>query len=115
MRWPALGSVHHGLATALGLEAVLGWQAETDNGHIAAAAAACRLGREAGALTQRYTDLMTRCGVARRLPAAFKAVSAAELAAEMRADETRYMRESSVRRVADADIERFAASVMALA
>ncbi len=111
----ALGSVPHGLATALGLETVLGWQAATDNGPFAAAAAACGLGRDAGALTQMYTDLMTRCGVARRLPEAFKASSAADLAAEMRADETRYMRDSSVRRVSDADIERFAASVMALA
>ena len=33
----ALGSVPHGLATALGLEAVLGWQAATDNGPFAAA------------------------------------------------------------------------------
>ncbi len=73
------------------------------------------IGRDATALTHWYTDLMTRCGVARRLPEAFKASSAADLAAEMRADETRYMRDSSVRRVSDADIERFAASVMALA
>ena len=110
-----LGRVPHGLATGLGLETVLGWQAATDNGPFAAAAAACGLGRDAGALTQMYTDLMTRCGVARRLPEAFKASSAADLAAEMRADETRYMRDSSVRRVSDANIERFAASVMALA
>lgn len=110
----SLGAVHHGLATALGLEVVLGWQTATDAGAFAAAAVACGL-RDAAALAPWYTEFLTRCGVERRLPAPFKASSAAALAAEMRADATRYMRESSARAVTDADIDRFAGSVMALA
>jgi alcohol dehydrogenase class IV len=111
----ALAPVHHGLATALALEVVLGWQVETDRGPFAGAAVACGLGPDAPALVQWYTGFLTRCGIERRLPPAFKEFTAAELAAEMRAPETQYMRHSSARVVSDADIDRFAAAVMALA
>jgi alcohol dehydrogenase class IV len=111
----ALGPVHHGLATALGLEVVLAWQVERDAGAFAAAAAACGLGRDAAALVEWYGELLTRCGIERRLPARFAGLGAAALAAEMRAPETQYMRQSSVRPVGDDDIERFAAAMMALA
>ena len=111
----ALAPVHHGLATALALEVILPWQAEADAGPFAAAAAACGLGPDACALAQWYSEFLTRCGIERRLPPAFKQFSAADLAAEMRAPETRYMRQSSARAVSDADIDRFAAAVMALA
>jgi alcohol dehydrogenase len=111
----ALGPVHHGLATALGLEVVLGWQIDEDQGAFAAAAEACGLGCDAAALVGWYSELLTRCGVERRLPGAFKNISAAALAAEMRAPETRYMRHSSARAVSDADIDRFARAMMALA
>ena len=111
----ALGPVHHGLATALGLEIVLGWQVATDRGPFAAAAAALGLGADAAALVGWYGDLLTRCGIERRLPACFRGRGAAALAAEMRAPETRYMRLSSVRVVEEADIDRFAAAMMALA
>jgi alcohol dehydrogenase class IV len=110
----ALGPVHHGLATALGLEIVLGWQVATDRGPFAAAADACGLGRDARALVPWYGDLLTRCGIERRLPTQFRGRGAAALAAEMRAPETQYMRRSSVREVTDADIDRFAAAMMAL-
>jgi alcohol dehydrogenase len=111
----ALGPVHHGLATALALEAILGWQAAVDDGAFTAAAEACGLARDARALVEWYSDFLTRCGVERRLPPVFKAFSAADLAAEMRAPETQYMRRSTAREVTDADIERFAAAVIALA
>ena len=111
----ALGPVHHGFATGLALEIVLGWQVAADHGRFAVAAEACGLGRDGRALVAWYTDLLTRCGVERRLPEAFKAVRAADLAAEMRSPETRPMRLSSVREVSDADIDRFAEAVVALA
>jgi alcohol dehydrogenase class IV len=113
----ALAPVHHGFATALALEVILLWQveADADDGPFAAAAAACGLGPDARALVQWYGEFLTRCGIERRLPAAFKGFSAASLAAEMRAPETQYMRQSSARAVSDADIDRFAAAVMALA
>jgi alcohol dehydrogenase class IV len=111
----ALAPVHHGLATALGLEVVLAWQAAADDGPFAAAAEACGAGRDAAALAGWYADFLGRCGVERRLPAAFKEFDAAALAAEMRAPETRYMRASTVRTVTEPDIDRFAAAMMALA
>jgi alcohol dehydrogenase class IV len=111
----ALAPVRHGLATGLALEVVLGWQVETDQGRFAAAAVACGLPRDGQALVSWYRELLDRCGVVRRLPAAFAAVSAARLAAEMRAPETRSMRLSSVREVGEADIERFAEAMLALA
>ena len=111
----ALAPMHHGLATALGLEVVLGWQVEQDQGAFAAAAAACGLARDGAALVAWYSEFLTRLGVGRQLPAAFKALELATLVAEMQAPETRYMRHSSAREVTDANIERFAQAVLALA
>lgn len=111
----ALAPVHHGLASGLGLEVTLGWQAEADHGPVAAAAAACGLERDARALAHWYTDLLNRCAIERKLPEGFTAFAAADLAAEMRAPETRPMREAAARRVGDPDIDRFAGAVMALA
>jgi alcohol dehydrogenase class IV len=111
----ALGPLHHGLATALALELVLPWQIASDQGPFAAAAAACGLGHRAAALPGWYSDFLTRCGVERRLPPAFREVSVSALAAEMRAPETQSMRQSNARPVSDADIERFAAAMLALA
>ena len=48
----ALAPVHHGLATALGLEVVLEWQVAADDGPFAAAPGACGLGRDARALAR---------------------------------------------------------------
>jgi alcohol dehydrogenase class IV len=111
----ALGPVHHGLATALALEVVLPWQVAADRGAFAAAAEACGLGPDAAALPGWYSELLTRCGVERRLPAAFREVSVAALAAEMRAPETQSMCRANARPVRDADVERFAAAMLALA
>ena len=111
----ALAPVHHGLATALGLEVVLPWQTAADEGPFAAAAVACGLAPDAGALSDWYSDLLTRCGVERRLPEAFTAFGAADLAAEMRAPETQFSRDSSARKVGEAEIDLFAAAIMALA
>jgi len=109
-----LAPIHHGLATALGLEVTLAWSVERDDGSFDAAARACGL---AGAdeLPGWYGELMTRCGVARKLPKAFKRIAATDLAAKMRAPQNQPMRLATARKVADADIDRFAAAVMALA
>jgi alcohol dehydrogenase class IV len=109
-----LAPLHHGFATALGLEVTLAWSVEKDEGAFAAAARACGLS-DATELPDWYSALMTRCGVARRLPEAFKAFDAAALAAEMRAPENQPMRKATLRPLEDADLDRFAAAVMALA
>jgi len=111
----ALAPINHGLATALGLEVVLGWQAERDDGPCARAAAACGLSGGADELAPWYSGFLDRLGIERRLPDAFAGLGATDLAREMFADETSYMRLSSRRTVADTDLERFAAEVMAMA
>ncbi|GAA4172902.1 iron-containing alcohol dehydrogenase [Shinella granuli] len=108
-----LAPVHHGLATALGFEATLGWLVEADTADLAAAARACGL-QDAAMLPGFVADLMDRCGIVRALPAAFAAFTAEDLAREMRAPENQPMRRSTIRAVADADIDAFATSMMAL-
>ncbi len=76
---------------ALRLEATFAWSVERDDGLFAAAARACGLAA-AEELPDWYTGLMTRCGIGRRLPAAFAAFGAAALAAEMRVPENAPMR-----------------------
>lgn len=109
-----LAPLHHGLATALGLEATLAWSVEADDGRFAQAARACGLAA-ADELPGWYAALMTRCGIERRLPAPFSAFDAAALAAEMRAPENAPMRQATARDVTEDDVVRFAAAVMALA
>ncbi len=108
-----LAPVHHGLATALGFEMTLAWLVEADTADLAAAARACGL-QDAAMLPGFVADLMDRCGIVRALPAAFAAFTAEDLAREMRAPENQPMRRSTIRTVSDADIDAFAASMMAL-
>lgn len=108
-----LAPVHHGLATALGFEATLPWLVEADTPELKAAAAAC--GAESlAALPAFVSAWMDRCGIVRALPGAFEGFAAADLAREMRAPENHPMRRSTIREVSDADIDQFAAIVMAL-
>src|SRR3546814_10705331 len=76
----------HDARPICGLEATLAWSVEAEDGAFAVAARACGLA-SAEALPAWYGDLMTRCGVERRLPPAFKAFDATTLAAEMRSEE----------------------------
>lgn len=108
-----LGAIHHGLATALGFEATLAWLVEADTADLNAAAQACGL-TDATQLPAFVSAWMDRCGIARRLPPAFTSVTAEELAAEMRAPENQPMRRSTIRTIEDADIDRFAAAIIAL-
>jgi alcohol dehydrogenase class IV len=108
-----LAPVHHGLATALGFEATLGWLVGADTADLAAAARACGL-QDAAMLPGFVAELMDRCGIARALPKAFAGFTAEDLAREMRAPENQPMRRSTIREVSDVDIEAFAARMMAL-
>jgi alcohol dehydrogenase class IV len=108
-----LAPVHHGFATALGFEATLAWLVEANTDDLNAAARACGLA-SAAALPGFVSDLMDRCGIARKLPDVFASFSAANLAAEMRAPENQPMRRSTIRDVSDADIDRIAAAMIAM-
>lgn len=109
-----LAPVHHGLATALGFETTLAWLVEARSGDLAAAAHACGLS-ETGELPAFVSALMTRAGIERRLPACFDPFGAADLAREMRAEANQPMRKATIREVTEADIDRLAAGIMALA
>ena len=69
---------------------------------------------DAAQLPAFVSGLMDRCGVERALPKAFDGFSAQDLAAEMRAAENQPMRRSTIREATDADIDAFAATMMAL-
>jgi alcohol dehydrogenase class IV len=108
-----LAPVHHGLATALGFEATLAWLVEADTPDLAEAGHACGLS-DAAMLPGFVSDLMDRCGIVRALPRAFEGFTTTDLAGEMRAPENQPMRRSTIRDVSDADIDTFAAAMMAL-
>lgn len=108
-----LAPVHHGLATALGFEATIAWLVEADTADLNAAARAAGLA-DAAALPAFVTGLMDRTGIVRTLPAGFSAFDWTALAAEMKAPENQPMRRSTIRDVADADIDHFAATIMSL-
>ncbi|WP_377297386.1 iron-containing alcohol dehydrogenase [Rhizobium sp. SGZ-381] len=108
-----LAPVHHGLATALAFEATLPWLVQTETPDLQAAARACGL-EQIQDLPAFISDLMDRCGIRRALPAAFAAFTAADLAAEMKAPENQPMRRATIFEVTDADLDRFAESLMAL-
>lgn len=109
-----LAPVHHGLATALGFEATLAWLIEADTPDMRAAASACGCA-SASETPGWFAELMTRAGVERRLPEPFRGFASADLAREMRAEENQPMRRSTARDVTEADIDRIAEQVMALA
>ncbi len=108
-----LAPIHHGLATALGFEATLDWLVDADTAELEAAARACGVSR-ASDLPDFVSRLMDRCGLVRALPAAFEAFKTGDLAAEMKAPENQPMRRSTIRPINDADIDHFAATIMAL-
>ncbi len=108
-----LAPVHHGLATALGFEATLGWLVEAETPELNAAARACGLG-SASELPAFVSNLMDRTAIERALPKAFAGHDAAALAGEMRAPENQPMRRATVREISDADIDAFAQRIMAL-
>jgi alcohol dehydrogenase class IV len=108
-----LAPVHHGLATALGFEATLGWLTDADTADLNDAARAIGL-PDASALPGFVTDLMDRCEIVRALPSAFGNLSAEDLASEMRAPENQPMRRATIRDISDADVDAFAAKIMSL-
>src|SRR3546814_20665821 len=92
----------HDARPICGLEATLAWSVEAEDGAFAVAARACGLA-SAEALPAWYGDLMTRCGVERRLPPAFQPFDATTLAAELRATENQPTRPATPRQVQESE------------
>lgn len=110
----SIAPVNHGFATALAFEATLPWLVEhpTRDMHTAAQAAGLA---SAASLPGFITALMNQCGFERRLPDGFAGATAEDLAAAMRAPGQKPMRAATVREIGDADIEAFAAVLLATA
>ena len=108
-----LAPVHHGLATALGFEVSLAWLAEANTADLNDAAKVVGLA-SASEIPAFVTRLMDECGIKRAIPAAFAKFAAADLANEMRATENQPMRRSTIRDVADADLDTFAQAIMTM-
>ena len=106
--------MHHGLATALGFEQTLDWLVKANTPELGAAARACGLA-SASELPGFITHWMDRCGIERKLPQVFAGFADTDLSREMKAAENQPMRRSTVRDVEDADIDRMASVMMALA
>jgi len=107
------GPAPPGPATPRAFGPALSWPAGPAMPAVNAAAEACGVG-SAAELPAFVSGWMDRCGIVRSLPAAFKPFDEADLAREMHAPENQPMRRSTIRDVTDADIDRFAAAVMAL-
>lgn len=108
-----LAPVHHGLATALGFEVSMPWLSEADTADLNEAAAVLDLSK-ASEIPAFVSRLMDACRVKRQIPAAFGKFTATDLAAEMRATENQPMRRSTIRDVADADLDNFARAIMTM-
>ena len=113
----ALGSlapIHHGLASALGLEAALPWLVEQPGDAadgLATAAAALGAERSAQALPGAFSALMRACAVAPGLPENCATLTAAEIAAAMKDEANLPMLLACPRPAAEADIDRLASIV----
>lgn len=109
-----LAPVHHGLASALGLEATLAWSIAADDGAFGRAARACGLD-DVKAFAPWLSRLMDDCGVARKLPGTFRAFDAAALAGEMTHPANAMMLTATARSASDDDIAGFATRIIGLA
>ncbi|MCP8940206.1 iron-containing alcohol dehydrogenase [Alsobacter sp. SYSU M60028] len=114
----ALGSlrpIHHGRAVGVAMLATLPWNVADDAGRFAAVAEAMGEGRDAARVPDAFERLLRAAGVRVSIADEFAGVDAATLAAQIRRPENAAMRNSNRRPASDADLERFAASVLAQA
>jgi alcohol dehydrogenase len=110
----ALGSIRpiqHGRSVAVGLIATLEWNVAEDDGRFAAAARAMGA-RSAGDLPHAFRALARAVGIKISLAEEFAGVRPEELAEQMGRPENAAMRQSNWRRIEEADLLAFAATVL---
>ena len=95
--------------------ATLPWNVEDDVGRFAAVAEAMGEGRDAARVPAAFERLLRAAGVRVAIADEFAGVDAATLAAQIRRPENAAMRQSNRRPASDADLERFAGTVLAQA
>lgn len=111
----ALGSlrpIHHGRAVGVAMVATLPWNVAGDDGAFAAVAEAMGLGRDAAAVPAAFERLMRATGVAIPLAGLVEGITPAMLAAQMARPENEAMRRSNRKTPTDADMLRFAETVL---
>lgn len=114
----ALGSlrpVHHGRAVGAAMVATLPWNVAEDAGHFAGVAEAMGEGFHAARVPAAFKRLMRATGVRISLAEEMAGITPAMLAEQMRRPENAAMRNSNRRPVSDADLERFAETVLSQA
>lgn len=114
----ALGSlrpIHHGRAVGVAMVATLPWNVAEDDGAFAAVADAMGLGEDAAAVPGAFERLMRDTGVRISLAGEFDGVTPAALAAQMGRPENEAMRRSNRKAPQDADMLRFAETVLSQA
>ena len=111
----ALGSlrpIHHGRAVAVAMVATLPWSVEGDDGAFAGVAEAMGLGADAGRVPDAFERLVRATGVRIPLRGEFDGVTPEMLAAQMARPENEAMRRSNRRPSDEADLLRFAQTVL---
>ena len=111
----AMGSlrpIHHGRAVGLAVLATLPWSVAEDDGPFAAVAHAMGEAPQAARVPAAFERLLRATGIRVSIAEEFAGIDAATLAAQMARPENAPMRQSSRRRVDDADLGRFAQTVL---
>ncbi len=111
----AMGSlrpIHHGRAVGLAVLATLPWSVADDDGPFAAVARAMGEAPQAARVPAAFERLLRATGIRVSIAEEFAGIDAATLAAQMARPENAPMRQSSRRRVDDADLGRFAQTVI---
>jgi alcohol dehydrogenase class IV len=111
----AMGSlrpIHHGRAVGLAVLATLPWSVSEDDGPFASVAVAMGEAPQAARVPAAFERLLRSTGIRVSIAEEFAGIDAATLAAQMARPENAPMRQSSRRQVDDADLGRFAQTVL---
>ncbi|WP_293864279.1 iron-containing alcohol dehydrogenase [uncultured Alsobacter sp.] len=114
----ALGSlrpIHHGRAVGVAMMATLAWNVEGDDGAFAGVAEAMGLGGDPSRVPVEFERLMRATGVKVSLAAECAGITAEMLAAQMARPENEAMKRSNRKAPSEADMLRFAETVLSQA
>jgi len=109
----SLRPVHHGRAVGLAMLATVPWNVETDDGPFATVAEAMGEGHDASRVPATFEHLLRAVGVKVALSGeGYDDITPEQLAAKMAAPENAPMRRSNRRPIADAELLRFARTML---
>lgn len=108
----SLRSIHHGRAVGLAMLATLGWNLGEDDGSFAGVARAMGEGDDPARVPAAFERLLRATGVRVSLAGEFDGVTAEQLHAQMLRPENGAMLDANRRRPGEADLRRFAETVL---